>query len=68
MTGRPKDRALKAELVHIRLTEAEKIGFREAAELAGIGLSTWIRERLRQAAIREHEEAGRIPAFLHRQR
>lgn len=62
--GRPLAKAPKAELVHIRLSGLEKRGFREAAELAGIGLSTWIRERLRQAAIRELEGAGRKVPFI----
>jgi len=63
-TGRPKARTPKAELIHIRLSDTEKRGFREAAELAGIGLSTWIRERLRVAAINELEGAGRRVPFV----
>ena len=66
--GRPKTQSPKAELVHIRLSAIEKEAFKEAAEMAGIGLSTWIRERLRLAAVREHEEAGSIPAFVRRPR
>ncbi len=57
---------LKQEVVMIRLTKPEKAGFREAADLAGVGLSTWIRERLRQAAIRELEQAGQIAPFIRR--
>jgi len=57
-----KDR--KEEVVIIRLSAPEKAGFREAADIAGIGLSTWIRERLRRAAARELEEAGRIAPFI----
>jgi hypothetical protein len=61
-------RELKEKVVIIRLSDAEKAGFREAAELAGIGLSTWIRERLRHAAIRELEQAGSIAPFIKRAR
>ena len=46
------------------MSQQEKQGFREAAELSGIGLSTWIRERLRMAAIRELESAGRRVPFV----
>jgi hypothetical protein len=56
----------KEKVVIIRLSEMEKQGFREAADMAGIGLSTWIRERLRHAAIRELEQAGQIAPFIRR--
>jgi hypothetical protein len=40
----------------------EKRGFQAAADLAGIPLSSWVRERLRLAAIRDLENAGlKIP-------
>lgn len=42
----------------------EKEGFRQAADLAGIGLSSWARERLRSAAIRELQEVGRKIPFV----
>lgn len=48
----------KEQVLQIRLTELEKQGFLEAAELAGIPLSSWVRERLRLAAIRDLESAG----------
>jgi len=54
----------KSHVVQIRLTEAEKAGFAEAAKLAGIPLSSWVRERLRLAAIRELESAGRQIPFV----
>jgi hypothetical protein len=56
----------KGESVEIRLTEAEKVAFRDAADIAGIGLTTWMRERLRRVAVKELEEAGLIAAFLER--
>ena len=46
------------------MTEPERDAFRSAAELAGIGLSTWVRERLRLAAIRELESAGLRAQFV----
>lgn len=48
----------KEQVLQIRLSELEKQGFSEAAELAGIPLSAWVRERLRLAAIRDLESAG----------
>jgi hypothetical protein len=62
--GRPSSREPKAKLVQLRLSVLEKQGFTEAAELAGIGVSTWMRERLRQAAIRELEGAGKRVPFV----
>jgi hypothetical protein len=46
------------------LEVAEKQAFKDAAELAGLPLSTWVRERLRRAAREELEEAHRPVAFL----
>jgi hypothetical protein len=54
----------KLAYLDIRLTQAEKQGFQEASELAGIPLATWVRERLRLAAIRELEGAGRRAPFI----
>jgi predicted HicB family RNase H-like nuclease len=62
--GRPKKSAAatRGETLEIRVTSAEKQAFALAAEIAGIGLSTWVRERLRLSAIRELESAGcRVP-------
>jgi hypothetical protein len=42
------------------------VAFRDAADIAGIGLTTWMRERLRRVAVKELEEAGLIAAFLER--
>jgi len=50
--------------IQIRLQSAEKDGFEEAAALAGISLSSWVRERLRLSAIRELESAGRRVPFI----
>lgn len=54
----------KHKVLQIRLTDLEKQGFMEASGLAGIPLSAWVRERLRLAAIRELENAGRKIPFV----
>lgn len=54
----------KAQTLQIRLTDEEKQGFQEAANLAGIALSSWVRERLRLAAIRDLESAGQKIPFV----
>jgi hypothetical protein len=54
----------KTEILQIRVTDSEKEGFELAAVLAGISLSSWVRERLRLSAIRELESAGRRVPFV----
>lgn len=54
----------KDQVVQIRVSAAEKAGFVESAVLAGIPLSSWVRERLRLTAIRELENAGRKIPFI----
>jgi hypothetical protein len=54
----------KAQVLQIRLTDEEKQGFQAAADLAGIPLSSWVRERLRLAAIRDLESAGQKIPFI----
>jgi predicted HicB family RNase H-like nuclease len=51
-------------LLQVRVADAEKEAFEEAAELSGIALSAWVRERLRLVAAKELETAGRPVAFL----
>ncbi len=64
--GRPpkssQDR--RDEYLDVRLDAAEKQAFKEAAQLAGVPLASWVRERLRRAAIRELEEVGREVGFI----
>jgi hypothetical protein len=55
---------MKTDWFKLRIAPAEKAAFQEAAEIAGISLSAWVRERLRRTCIRELEEAGRKIAFL----
>lgn len=64
--GRPPKSAdrRKAEYLDIRLEANEKHAFRDAAELAGLDLSAWVRERLRAAARKELKGAERPVAFL----
>jgi hypothetical protein len=54
----------KEQILQIRLTSEEKQGFLAAAELSGIPLSSWVRERLRLAAIRDLESAGQQIPFI----
>lgn len=54
----------KGEYLQVRLTPEEKAGFENAAGLSGLALSAWVRERLRQAARRELEDARQpVPFF-----
>jgi hypothetical protein len=55
---------MKTENILVRAQPDEKLAFQQAADLAGISLSAWIRERLRLAAIRELEGAGRAIPFV----
>jgi hypothetical protein len=67
--GRPPGSTGKAktELLQLRVDQLEKQGFAEAAELAGIGVSAWARERLRQICRKELEQHGRKAPFLLRE-
>jgi predicted HicB family RNase H-like nuclease len=64
--GAPKKAAneRKASVTQIRLQPSEKEGFAEAAQLAGLSLSAWMRERLRIAAKKELEQFGKTAVFL----
>ena len=55
---------MRTDLLQLRLSPDEKQAFQEAAALAGISLSAWVRERLRTAAIRELEGSGRSVPFV----
>lgn len=54
----------KTETIQVRVTPEEKAGLFQAAEISGIPLSSWVRQRLRLAAIRELEGAGRRVPFI----
>ena len=55
---------MKTELMQLRLQPEEKLAFQEAADLAGIALSAWVRERLRRAARIELKDANKPVPFL----
>jgi predicted HicB family RNase H-like nuclease len=64
--GRPPkspDR-LRNDKLLVRLEPNEKEAFQDAADLAGVSLSSWVRERLRRMALKELQEAARPVAFL----
>ena len=64
--GRPKKKPdqQKGRYLQVRVTDAEKAGFDRAAELAGIDLSAWVRERLRIIARKELDAVGEVAAFV----
>lgn len=66
--GRPKKPkgTAKEEYLELRLDAAEKRAFKDAAELSGMAVSVWVRERLRKVAKKELEDANRPVAFLDR--
>jgi len=64
--GRPTKNPdeLRNEDLLVKLLADEKEAFKDAANLAGVSLSTWVRERLRQVAVRELRSASHPVAFL----
>jgi len=66
--GRPGQTNHRKILLEVRVTANERRAFQEAAEISGISVSAWVRERLRRIAIRELEEVGRPPKLLLRPR
>ena len=64
--GRPKvsSRLPKSEYLDVRLDAAEKLAFRQAAELSGLPLATWVRDRLRTASRQELIESGKQVPFI----
>jgi hypothetical protein len=64
--GRPKQASVKQEYMELRLDVAEKEAFFKAAELAGMSLSGWVRDRLRRASKKELQENDMPVAFLDR--
>ena len=66
--GRPKKKsdAVKSSWLEVRCEESEREAFRAAAEASGLGMSAWIRERLRRAARKELEDMNLPVAFLER--
>jgi hypothetical protein len=66
--GRPKQPAdsVKGEYMELRLDVAEKEAFVRAAEVAGMSLSAWVRDRLRRSSRKELEDMDMPVAFLER--
>lgn len=64
--GRPKKspEERQTDTMIMRVRPSERLAFQMCADLAGISLSSWFRERLRLAAIRELESAGRPVPFV----
>jgi hypothetical protein len=64
--GRPpkKKDAAKTRYLQVRVTDPEKAAFDAAADLAGLDMSAWVRERLRLAAREELEGYGKPVSFL----
>lgn len=59
---------MKTEVTRFRLLPEERQAFEAAAELSGLALSAWIRERLRRAARIELEDAGMQIPFVKMQK
>jgi uncharacterized protein (DUF1778 family) len=56
---------VKTNTIEMRVSNDEKEAFRKAADISGLTLSAWIRERLRKAAVSELEHAG-VPIPFYR--
>ncbi len=54
----------KTRYLQVRVSDPEKAAFDTAAELAGLDMSAWVRERLRLAARTELEGYGKSVTFL----
>lgn len=56
--------AEKSDIVQIRVTPLEKASFERAAEVSGLSISAWVRERLRKDARLELQSSGIKVPFL----
>ena len=54
----------KTKAFQFRISDDEKAAFELCAQLSGISLSAWIRERLRLTSIRELESANLKVPFV----
>lgn len=50
--------------LQVRLSSRERSAFEEAAKMAGLSMSAWVRERLRRAARTELQSGGVKVAFI----
>ena len=55
---------MKDQVIQVRVSEKEKESYLLAAQVAGIPLASWIRDRLRQSTIKELSNAGLRAPFL----
>jgi hypothetical protein len=55
---------MRTDLLQLRVQPSEKESFQRAADLAGVALSAWVRERLRRVARQELVAAGEQVPFL----
>ncbi len=64
--GRPPKQkgSAKIRYLQVRVSDPEKAAFDTAADLAGLDVSAWVRERLRLAARSELEGYGKPVSFL----
>ena len=63
--GRPKKKPeeVRRRYLQVRIDDQEKEGFHEAAQLSGLPLSNWVRDRLRRVASQELKAAGHSVPF-----
>lgn len=54
----------KTRYLQVRVTDPEKAAFDTAADLAGLDMSAWVRERLRLAARSELQGYGKPVSFI----
>jgi hypothetical protein len=47
----------KADVLHLRVGQDERINYQKSAERCGLPLSEWVREQLNRAAKRQAKEA-----------
>jgi uncharacterized protein (DUF1778 family) len=55
---------VRLQRLEIRLDPDEKQAFQQCADMAGVSLSNWVRERLRRMARQELEDSNRPVPFL----
>ena len=56
---------MRTTTIQVRIQPAEKEAFARSAELAGVSISTWTRERLRMAALSELKAAAHDGSQVH---
>jgi predicted HicB family RNase H-like nuclease len=50
----------KSDSMKLRVQPEEKEAFQQAADLAGVSVSSWIRERLRRASSKKQDNKFRL--------